>query len=734
MIRSTRTLLSVAACTLLPLGTLGQGGSQKEPSAGHKRMLDALQKILAETDDVNELLGSTKVRRLKEGLAKLPATAKTAARFTLLVELGDAMVYYGDELEGLDVFAQAFALPRAEIPDDLYQESKTRYGAAWLRRAETENCCAYHNSDSCILPFLPDAVHKKPEASTNAVRLFGEVLAETQKDAPAHLKAQWFLNMGMMTLGKYPDAIPEADRIPRAFFEGADFPRFKNVASEVGIDLMNLAGGSVADDFDNDGDIDLVLTAYGSDGQLEYFKNEGGRFRRATEEAGLIGILGGLNATQADYDDDGWIDLYIPRGAWIGKIGMQPDSLLHNNGDGTFTDRSFDLGIAGEVNYPNVTAVFSDYDNDGDLDIYVGNETDKNVQAPNQLFRQNPDGTFTDVAKEAGVTNMGYSRSVIAGDIDNDGDPDFWVSNLTEDNRLYQNNGDGTFTDIAPKLGLTGPRKAYTAWFFDFDNDGNLDLQVNTFGARPADLAAAALKKPFEATLAALYRGDGRGGFSDISRAAGLNEPYSTMGAQVGDYNNDGFPDFYAGTGRPEARDLVPDKAYLNEGGKRYLDITLASGLGHVQKGHGRSFADFDNDGDLDVFAQMGGAFRSDRFHNALYENPGFGNRWLAIELEGTKSNRCAIGARLRADIVEGGTKRSVYRWVSTGGSFGANPLRQHLGLGRAEKLERLEVHWPTSKTTQVFTDLPMDRFVHIVEGEAKPKEIVELKAGKLGS
>ena len=158
-----------------------------------------------------------------------------------------------------------------------------------------------------------------------------------------------------------------------------------------------------------------------------------------------------------------------------------------------------------------------------------------------------------------------------------------------------------------------------------------------------------------------------------------------------------------------------------------------------MQKGHGRSFADFDNDGDLDVFAQMGGAFRADKFHNALYENPGFGNHWLSLKLEGTKSNRCAIGARIRADIVEAsigkdGAKRSVYRRVSTGGSFGANPLRQQIGLGKAEKLERLEIYWPTSKTTQVFTDIPMDRFVHIVEGEAKPKKVEELKAVKLGA
>ena len=482
------------------------------------------------------------------------------------------------------------------------------------------------------------------------------------------------------------------------------------MSEKLGLDISNLAGGVIADDFDNDGDIDLLLTGYGSDGQLEYFRNEGdGSFQRRTNEAGIVGLYGGLNMIQGDYDNDGFVDVYIPRGAWLGAKGRHPDSLLHNNGDGTFTDRSFDAGLM-NVNYPNVTAVFTDYDNDGDLDIYVGNDSDQTIQAPCQLFKNNGNGTFTDVAKEAGVTNDRFTRAVIAGDYDADGKPDLYVSNLGQENRLYHNKGDGTFEDVAPKLGVTGPLKSYASWFFDYDNDGVLDLQVNAFGASPADLTSAALGLPFEANLPVLYRGDGKGGFEEIGQKSGLTEPYSAMGANMGDFDNDGFMDFVAGTGRPEARDLVPNKAYHNLRGKGYADVTLPSGLGHLQNGHGVAFADFDFDGDLDIFCQMGGAFRSDLFHNAFFENPGFGAHWLAVRLECKQSNRSAMGARIKATITEGGAQRSVYRWVGSGGSFGASPLRQHLGLGQASKLESLEVFWPTTGKTQTFKDIPLDR------------------------
>jgi hypothetical protein len=192
------------------------------------------------------------------------------------------------------------------------------------------------------------------------------------------------------------------------------------------------------------------------------------------------------------------------------------------------------------------------------------------------------------------------------------------------------------------------------------------------------------------------------------------------MGSNFGDLDNDGYPDFYLGTGYPPYHSVMPNVMYRNREGRGFSDVTYAGGFGHLQKGHGVAFADFDNDGDQDVFQQMGGAYPGDRFGNALYENPGFGNHWITIRLEGVRSNRSAIGARIRAVVAgeRGAGRRSIYRHVNSGGSFGGNPLRQTIGLGRAARIERLEILWPATGSTQTFTDLPADRAIHIVEGE----------------
>jgi len=398
--------------------------------------------------------------------------------------------------------------------------------------------------------------------------------------------------------------------------------------------------------------------------------------------------------------------------------GRHPNSLLRNDGRGHFEDVTFDAGLA-DVNYPTQAAGWADYDNDGDLDLYIGNESTVEQTSPSQLFRNEGDGTFRDVAREAGVLNDGWTKGVTWGDYDGDRWPDLYVSNYGDPNRLYRNRGDGTFEDVAVRLGVSGPVSSFPTWFWDYDNDGHLDLFVGAFSACIADLATSYLGQAPRIEMARLYRGDGKGGFSDVADRAGLVHPTLPMGSNFGDLDGDGRLDFYLGTGAPELESLMPNVLYLNRG-NTFVDVTTASGLGHLQKGHAVVFADLDNDGDQDVFEEMGGAYLGDPFGDALYENPGFGTRWIAVELRGTRSNRRGVGARLRIDVREGGDTRAIHRTMNSGGSFGANPLRMNIGLGRAERVELLEVWWPTSDTRQRFRDVPMDRWIVVTEGEAE--------------
>ena len=267
-------------------------------------------------------------------------------------------------------------------------------------------------------------------------------------------------------------------------------------------------------------------------------------------------------------------------------------------------------------------------------------------------------------------------------------------------------------------LGVTGPFKSFPVWFWDFDNDGVLDLYVSAYEAGIEHVAAAYLGLPFETELARLYRGNGRGGFEEVAKQRNLTRPNFPMGANFGDVDSDGYLDFYLGTGDTLYWSLTPNVMYRNRGGNSFADVTTAGGFGNLQKGHGVVFADFDHDGDHDIFAQMGGAYPGDKFNDAFFENPGFGNHWITIKLVGLQTNRSAIGARIRVEVIEDGQSRSIYKHVNSGGSFGANPLRQTIGLGEATKIELLEVFWPTTGRTQTFQDVPLDQHIRIVEGQ----------------
>jgi hypothetical protein len=205
----------------------------------------------------------------------------------------------------------------------------------------------------------------------------------------------------------------------------------------------------------------------------------------------------------------------------------------------------------------------------------------------------------------------------------------------------------------------------------------------------------------------------------------GLDHPVFAMGANFGDIDNDGWLDMYLATGNPDFTSLIPNKMYKNIGGQRFADVTSSARVGNLQKGHGVSFADIDNDGDQDLFVETGGAFKGDAFYNSLYVNPGQNNNnWISVLLEGVHSNRSAIGAHIAVTFTENGVQRTVYKDVNSGGSFGASPLRQQIGIGTAKMIDELIIKWPTTGIVQVFKNVSPRQFLRIKEGSDQIEKI----------
>ena len=682
-------------------------------------------------------MGQGQLQVLQAELARLPAGESSPRRWGLHMQLGQGLLQLGREAEGLDQYEKAFQQIQSggdRVPSQLLLDNLFQLGVAHMRVGETQNCVKRHNTESCILPIRGGGVHANQEASRKAVYYFTEVLKRAQAGSDEQIRSKWLLNIAYMTLGLYPDGVPADFRIPtEVFASDEEFPRFVDIAPKLGLNAFDLAGGAIGEDFDGDGFLDIMVSTFDPSGQMHFYHSNGdGSFSERTEAANLVGLLGGLNMMPADYDNDGDTDVLVLRGGWFEERGQHPNSLLRNNSNGTFTDVVFEAGL-GKVHYPTQTGAWADYDNDGDLDLYLGNETTKNFRAPSQLFRNNGDGTFTDVATRAGVENYRWSKGVIWGDYDNDRFPDLYVANISGENRLYHNNGDGTFTDVAKQLGITHPFQCIPTWFWDYDNDGALDLFVGAYGGPllKSDMVLAVeeyLGVRIRAEFSALYRGDGRGGFTHVSVEQNLHRVMLSMGSNFGDLDNDGFLDFYMGTGHPYYEALVPNLMYRNLGGKGFADITTSGGFGHLQKGHAIVFADLDNDGDQDIFEQMGGFFPGDAFGNALFENPGFPNHWIKIKLVGVRSNRSGFGARIRIELTEDGEGRTIYKHVNSGGGFGGNPSRQEIGLGRAQKMKRLEIFWPASNLTQTFHDIDADQFIEITEGQPEYREAAPQK------
>jgi hypothetical protein len=308
---------------------------------------------------------------------------------------------------------------------------------------------------------------------------------------------------------------------------------------------------------------------------------------------------------------------------------------------------------------------------------------------------------------------------------------------LDQPNKLFRNEGKPAgskparvhFSDVTARAGVGEPQSSFPCWFWDYDNDGWLDLFTcgysQDYGSPNAmqEFVADKLGLPSTLDRPRLYHNNRDGTFRDVAREAGLYQTFLAMGANFGDLDNDGFLDFYLGTGAPSFASLVPNEMFRNDAGRRFQNVTAAGGFGHLQKGHGIAFGDLNNDGQQEVIANMGGAFPGDNYFNAVFANPGFSNRWLCLKLVGKSSNRAAIGARIKVVVKGPEGSRQIHRVVGPGGSFGASPLRQEIGLGAAEAIDFAEVRWPTiGNKTSRFKDLSPNRFYELTEDSASAR------------
>lgn len=623
------------------------------------------------------------------------------ARMKLHHQLGQLHSYQGTMQQAIASFTAAHKIATEQGLHSFALSLEEKLGIAHLRRGENENCVQNHHAKSCIFPIDREARHQLPSGSQSAIHHFLKFL---EKD-PGNLEVRWLLNIASMTLGKYPADIPERYLIPpSAFSSDENIGSFTDIAPAVGLDTWNMAGGTILEDFDRDGLLDVVVSTQDSCECLRYFRNNGnGTFSDRTAAAGLSSQLGGLNLSHADYDNDGWSDILVIRGGW--EFPMRR-SLLRNQGDGTFRDVTRESGLAVPA-AASQTAAWADFDNDGYVDLFSGNEG-----SPSQLFRNQGDGTFRDIAATAGVAKVAFTKGASWADYDLDGLTDLYVSNYGSDNFLYHNNGDGTFTDVAGKLGVERPKYSFPTWWMDYDNDGLPDLFVSGFVQSVSEVAKGYLGERLQTETFKVYRNTGSG-FEDVTEKAGMARNALTMGCNFGDIDNDGFLDIYLGTGAPSYAALVPNLLFRNQAGKRFVDITTSSGAGHLQKGHGIAFGDLNNDGQPEIFLHTGGAVPGDSYANAVFKAPGNANGWMEIRMVGKKSNRSAIGARIKITLPGG---RHIYRYVTSGSSFGASAFQQHIGLAAAPRVEALEIWWPASDSRQTFRNLARNQAIEIQE------------------
>ena len=703
------------------------------PGDGSARMAARLTELARRADPAQDwYLNRQRVELYSRQLEAARAAGKPAMQLRLSV--AHEKLAAGRAQAAAEELAAALAeldAKEARINPQLRLQVLELLAVAWMRVGEQGNCIEHHGTDSCLLPISGNGRHVDPTGSRNASAALKELLAQKPDD----FAARWLLNIAAQTLGEWPDGVPAEWLVPPAAFESAqDIGRYRDVAAACGLTERGLAGGVCLEDFDGDGLLDLVTSEWTTDGVLRYHRNDGdGGFTERGADAGFTGLTGGLNLLHADTDNDGDADILVLRGAWKAEFGVRfPLSLLQNDGHGRFRDVTEAAGLLDFLS--TQTAAFGDYDGDGWLDLFVGNESVGQHRKPCRLYRNDGDGSFTEVAAQAGVDVVAYVKGSGWGDFDDDGRIDLFLSRMDGPKFLFRNRGDGSFEDVSARAGVPGPPQSFPCWWFDYDNDARLDLFVcgYRFG-QTDDVCKDYLGLPHKGVLPRLYRNRGDGSFEDTTQAAGLQHVLPAMGANWGDIDEDGWPDFYLSTGEPDLRGIYPNRLFRNDEGRGFADVTTSAGVGHLQKGHGVAFGDIDNDGDQDLFAVMGGAYEGDVFQRVLFENPGHGRAWVTLVLEGVRANRAAIGARVRVRVRRpDGTLRDIHALAGTGGSFGSSSLQCEIGLGDALAIEELELRWPGSGTRQVLHGLQPGRAWRVREGAEAP-EPLERRAFRLG-
>ena len=591
---------------------------------------------------------------------------------------------------------------------------------SYLRLGEVNNCQNNHNSYSCILPLKDQAFHIDVNGSKKAIEIYTQIYEKFPND-----NYKWLLNLAHMTIGEHPNNVPERYRInyPNWNIEQKKIKAFKEVSLKLGIAQDGLSGGVSIDDFNNDGLLDIFITSYGMSDQSKLYTNTSNGFIDTTEEAGLTGIVSGLNCIHADYDNDGNIDIFVLRGAWLGEGGNHPNSLLKNNGDGTFTDVTKSAGLLSF--HPTQTASWADVNNDGYLDLFIGNESNEKQSHPCELYINQKDGSFIEESSNYNLSSIeGFVKGVVFGDINNDKWPDLYISVMGGNNLLFKNNF-GKFENISETAGVQGPNFSFPTWFWDVNNDGFNDILVASYDTRNIQNVAGDFVKELQgekvlSDKSKLYINNGDETFSEQSNAFNIDKSFYAMGSNFGDLDNDGWLDFYIGTGSPEFTSVVPNRMFRNVDGISFEEVTSAGGFGHIQKGHGVSFADLDNDGDQDIYAVLGGAYQGDNYTNVCFENPTFENNWVILNLEGVQSNRSAIGTKLKLDLDNG---RTIFYTINTGGSFGSNSLQAEIGLGQSKMIQTLTIIWPSSDT-QIFNSVAVNKKHKLSEGQNKLIEV----------